>query len=55
MCTGTSMPAFVIASQPDRRKAPPDDRLREAIQTARATGKTDCFAASLLAMTGITG
>jgi hypothetical protein len=37
---------------PGRRKAPPDDRLREAIQLfARRTRKLDCFVAALLAMT----
>jgi len=34
-----------------RRKAPPDDRLREAIQSLGK--KMDCFVASLLAMTTI--
>jgi hypothetical protein len=33
-----------------RRQAPPDDRLREAIQKAPEEGR-DCFVATLLAMT----
>jgi hypothetical protein len=41
---------FVIASQRVGAKAPPDDRLREAIHFAAK--KLDCFVASLLAMTG---
>jgi hypothetical protein len=38
----------VIASQRVDAKAPPDDKLREAIH---ATAKLDCLVASLLAMT----
>jgi len=34
-----------------RREAPPDDKLREAIQLAAQRTKLDCFVASLLAMT----
>jgi hypothetical protein len=44
------MTFFVIASQRVGAKAPPDDRLREAIH---ARTKLDCFVASLLAMTEI--
>jgi hypothetical protein len=39
----------LIASQRAGAKAPPDDRLREAIRNARQG--LDCFVASLLAMT----
>jgi hypothetical protein len=35
-----------------RRKAPPDDRLREAIHAATVK-KLDCFVALLLAMTKV--
>jgi hypothetical protein len=44
------MTFFVIASQRVGAKAPPDDRLREAIQLCSGM---DCFVASLLAMTEI--
>jgi predicted lipase len=36
-----------------RREAPPDDRLREAIQGLQE--RLDCFIAALLAMTGYDG
>jgi len=37
-----------------RRNAPPDDRLLEAIHSAKSAGPLDCFVAALLAMTELT-
>jgi hypothetical protein len=50
---GIANPSIVIASQRVGAKAPPDDRLREAIRCRRR--KLDCFVAALLAMTAANG